>query len=67
MVTIEVKETEDKRWGLYVNGFLIGDSKNRVDADFSLVMLRKALNPDEPATFYETPRPPSDWVQRSDS
>lgn len=42
-MTIETKETDEKKWGLYVNGVLIGDSKNRFDADHAVVMLRKAL------------------------
>ena len=41
--TIEVRETEEKKWGLYVNGIIIGESKNRCDADFSVVVLKKAL------------------------
>lgn len=43
MIVIEVKETEEKKWGLYVNGILIGDAKNRFDADHAAVMLKKAL------------------------
>lgn len=42
-VNIEVKETAEKKWGLCVNGIVIGDSKNRFDADHSVIMLKKAL------------------------
>jgi hypothetical protein len=44
MVDIKVLETEDHRWALVVNGVEIGSSKNRFDADFSVVQLRKALS-----------------------
>lgn len=40
---IEVKETPEKKWGLYINDILIGDSKNRFDADHAVVMTKKAL------------------------
>jgi hypothetical protein len=47
LVVIEVKEVDpaDPKtpWGLWVNGFLIGTSKNRFDADHAKVMLEKAL------------------------
>lgn len=42
-MTIEIKETDEKKWGLYVNGILIGDARNKFDADHAVVMLRKAL------------------------
>jgi len=40
---IEVRQTENGRWGLFVNGILIGDAKARFDADHAKVMLEKAL------------------------
>lgn len=42
-IQVETKKTPDDKWGLYVNDILIGDSKNRFDADFSVVQLKKAL------------------------
>jgi len=30
---IEVKETDDGKWGLYLDGVLLGDSKHRYEAD----------------------------------
>lgn len=36
---IEVLETADKKWGLYINGTLIGTSKARFDADHAKVVL----------------------------
>ena len=41
---IEVRETDEKKFGLYVNGVLIGDSKNQFDADHAVIMLKKALD-----------------------
>jgi hypothetical protein len=47
LVLIEVKQVDPAdpktHWGLYVNGILIGTSKNRFDADYAKVMLEKAL------------------------
>lgn len=40
---IEVAQTPEKVWGLYVNKILIGTSKHRCDADHAKVMLEKAL------------------------
>jgi hypothetical protein len=40
---IEVKQIDEKQWGMYVNGVLIGTSKGRFDADHAKVMLEKAL------------------------
>ena len=42
-LVVEVKETEEKKWGLWVNYILIGDSKNKFDTDHSAIMLKKAL------------------------
>ena len=41
-MTLEVKQTEEGKWGLYVNGILLGDSKSRFDADHAKVILSKA-------------------------
>jgi hypothetical protein len=41
---VEVQQTENGRWGLFVNGILIGDAKARFDADHAKVMLEKALS-----------------------
>jgi len=41
---IEVRKTNDGKFGLYVNGVLIGDSKNQFDADHAVIMLKKALD-----------------------
>lgn len=38
---IEVKEAEG-RWGVFVNGNLLGTSKARFDADFAAQVLRRA-------------------------
>jgi hypothetical protein len=47
LVLIEIKQIDpaDPKtpWLLYVNGILIGTSKNRFDADHAKVMLEKAL------------------------
>ncbi len=40
---LEVKQVEPKLWGLYVNGSLLGTSKNRFDADHGRVILENAL------------------------
>lgn len=42
---IEVKETDekDKPWGLYVDGYLLGVSKARSDADFAMHLLERSL------------------------
>jgi hypothetical protein len=42
---IEVKAVDDK-WGLFVNGELIGTSKHRYDADFAARVLTKSLEGD---------------------
>ena len=47
-VNMEVKQTENGRWALLVNGILIGDSKARFDADHAKVMLEKALGIEPP-------------------
>jgi hypothetical protein len=41
---LEVKQTEPKQWGLYVNGVLFGTSKNRFDADHGKAILENALD-----------------------
>lgn len=43
-MTIEVKPTEDGKFGLYVNDALIGTSKHQYDADFAAQVLRKAYD-----------------------
>jgi hypothetical protein len=40
---IVVKQDEEQKWGLFVNGIEIGSSKNRFDADHSKIMLEKAF------------------------
>ena len=42
-MTLEVKQTEEGKWGLYVNGVLLGDSKSRFDADHAKVILMGAV------------------------
>lgn len=44
-MNIEVKPTEDGKFGLYVNGNLIGSSKAQFDADFGKQVLLKAIQP----------------------
>jgi hypothetical protein len=36
---IEVKETDDGKWGLYLDGVLLGDSKHRYDVDHAKQIL----------------------------
>jgi hypothetical protein len=40
---IEVKETGDGKWGLYLDGVLLGDSKHRYDADHAKQILLRYL------------------------
>ena len=40
---IEVKETGDGKWGLYLDGVLLGESKNRYDADHAKQILLRYL------------------------
>lgn len=40
---IEVKETDDGKWGLYLDGVLLGDSKNRYEADHAKQVLLRYL------------------------
>lgn len=40
---IEVKETDNGRWGLFINGILIGDSKARFDADHAKQIILQQL------------------------
>lgn len=40
---IEVKETNDGKWGLYLDGVLLGDSKNRYEADHAKQILLRYL------------------------
>jgi hypothetical protein len=40
---IEVKETDDDKWGLYLDGVLVGDSKHRYDADHAKQVLLRYL------------------------
>jgi hypothetical protein len=40
---LEVKQVEPKLWGLYVNGSLLGTSKNRFDADHGRAILENAV------------------------
>ena len=36
---IEVKETDDGKWALYLDGVLLGDSKHRYEADHAKQIL----------------------------
>lgn len=56
-IDISVSETPEHRWGLYVSGLLLGDSKLRCDADHARQILRKALESGQEA---ETPGNPQD-------
>ena len=40
---IEVKETDDGKWGLYLDGVLLGDSKHRYEADHAKQILLRYL------------------------
>ena len=40
---IEVKETDDGKWGLYLDGVLLGDSKHRYEADHAKQVLQRYL------------------------
>jgi len=40
---IEVKETDDGKWGLYLAGVLLGDSKNHYHADHAKQILLRYL------------------------
>lgn len=42
-VRVDRATASSERWGLYVNGIMIGDSKARFDADHAKLMLEKAL------------------------
>lgn len=46
MSDIDVKQTENERWGLFINGILIGDSKSKFDADFAKQVILKQLAKD---------------------
>lgn len=40
---IEVKETDAGKWGLYLDGVLLGDSKHRYEADHAKQVLLRYL------------------------
>jgi hypothetical protein len=40
---IEVKETDDGKWGLYLDGVFLGDSKHRYEADHAKQVLLRYL------------------------
>lgn len=40
---IEVKEMDDGRWGLFLDGVLSGQSKHRYDADYAKHILLRYL------------------------
>lgn len=40
---IEVKEIDEGKWGLYLDGVLLGDSKNRYEADHAKQILLRYL------------------------
>jgi len=40
---IVVKETGDGKWGVYLDGVLLGESKNRFDADHAKQVLLRYL------------------------
>jgi hypothetical protein len=40
----EVKQTAEGRWGVYVNGSLFGDAKQRFDADHAAKLLTTAVD-----------------------
>ena len=40
---IEVKETDDGKWGLHLDGVLLGDSKHRHDADHAKQLILRYL------------------------
>ena len=44
---IEVKETGDGKWGLYLDGVLLGDSKHRYEADHAKQILLRYLQTSE--------------------
>ena len=46
---IEVKQTPEGKWGLYINDILIGDSKNQFDASHSRRMMWMALEREKEA------------------
>ena len=41
---LEVKPTDPKQWGLFVNGILLGTSRNRFDADHGRAILENAID-----------------------
>ena len=40
---IELKETDDGKWGLYLDGVLLGESKHRYHADHAKQVLLQYL------------------------
>ena len=40
---IEVKETDEGKWGLYLDGVLLGESKHHYDADHAKQVLLRYL------------------------
>jgi hypothetical protein len=40
---IEVKEIDDGKWGLFLDGVLLGESKHRYDADHARQILLRYL------------------------
>jgi len=43
LLMIEVKETADGKWGLYLDAVLLGESKYRYDADHAKQILLRYL------------------------
>lgn len=47
---IEVKLTNEHKWGLFVNDQCIGDAKLRCDADLAAHILQRAVDEDKCST-----------------
>ena len=43
-MNIEVKQIDPKSWGLFINGRVLGTSKNRFDADHGRAIIENAIN-----------------------
>ena len=41
---ITVEPIEPKLWGLFINGWVLGTSKNRFDADHGRAIIESAIN-----------------------
>ena len=43
-MNIEVKQIDPKSWGLFIDGRVLGTSKNRFDADHGRAIIENAIN-----------------------